>query len=65
MHMLLHLLGLDSATGTWYLFFSGFGSDIAEFALVGAIFRTAYKVRQQHSRHHKELMTKLTERNPE
>lgn len=65
MHFLEHILGLRDSNSAYYLFWSGIGSDIAEFALVGAIFRTAYKLRTQHSRHHKELMTKLTEGNPE
>lgn len=56
-------LGLTDISGSWYAFWSGVGSDIAEFALVGAIFRTAYKVRQQHSRHHEALMAKLIEGN--
>lgn len=65
MHLIQHILGLDNATGAWYLFFSGIGSDIAEFALIGAIFRTAFKHRQLHIHQHTELMTKLTERKPE
>lgn len=35
--MLAHILGLDNASGCWYLFWSGFGADISELAIVGAI----------------------------
>jgi len=35
-HLLMHLLGLDNVSGPWYAFWSGFGSDISEFALIGA-----------------------------
>jgi hypothetical protein len=34
---LLHFLGLDSATGTAYLSWSGFGGDLTEAAVVGAL----------------------------
>jgi hypothetical protein len=34
---LAHVLGLDSASGYWYLFWSGIGSDITELAIVGAL----------------------------
>ena len=36
---LLHVLGIDSASGPWYAFWSGFGSDLGELAIVGAIVR--------------------------
>jgi hypothetical protein len=62
-HLLAHLLGLDNANSSWYLFFSGVGSDIGEFALIGAILRAAFNLRKQHERHHQALMTKLTEKN--
>lgn len=59
--MFIHILGLDNANGHWYLFWSGMGSDIGEFALVGAILKTAINLKRQHEYHHKMLMTKLTE----
>ena len=34
---LAHLLGLDNASGHWYLWWSGFASDISEFAIIGAV----------------------------
>lgn len=37
MHWLAHVLGLDSASGTAYLAWSGFGGDLAEFAIAGAV----------------------------
>ena len=36
-HWLSHHLGMDNASGGYYLFWSGFGSDITEFALVGGL----------------------------
>jgi hypothetical protein len=36
-HWLLHFLGLDSASGTAYLWWSGAGSDLAELAIVGGL----------------------------
>ncbi len=32
-----HVLGLDNAGGNFYLFWSGFGANFAEFAMVGAL----------------------------
>jgi hypothetical protein len=37
MHFFLHWLGLDSASGTPYLAWSGILSDIAEVAVVGGL----------------------------
>ena len=37
MHLLLRVLGLDDLSGPWYGFWSGFGSDLGELAIVGAI----------------------------
>jgi len=37
MHLILHWLGLDSGSGTAYLAWSGFGSDIGELAIVAAL----------------------------
>lgn len=67
-HFLRHILGMDDSSGTTYLFFSGFGSDIGEITLIGALFRIAYKAKQQRERHHQQLkdhidykLSKLTE----
>jgi hypothetical protein len=35
--LLLHWLGLDNGSGRPYLFWSGLGSDLAEFAIIGAL----------------------------
>lgn len=35
-HWLLHLSGADNVSGPWYGFWSGFGSDLGEAALIGA-----------------------------
>lgn len=34
---ILHITGADNVSGEWYGFWSGFGSDISEFALFGAL----------------------------
>ncbi len=36
-HWLAHFLGTDSASGTSYLAWSGFGGDLAEIAIVGGL----------------------------
>ncbi len=36
-HWLMHYLGLDSGSGTAYLFWSGIGADAAELAIVGGL----------------------------
>lgn len=36
-HWLIHVLGLDDASGHWYLFWSGVGADISELAILGGI----------------------------
>jgi hypothetical protein len=33
----LHYTGSDNVSGPWYGFFSGFGSDLGEITLVGAV----------------------------
>ena len=41
MGALLHWLGIDTASGPWYAFWSGFGSDLGELAVVGALLNVA------------------------
>lgn len=36
-HWLLHVMGVDNVSGPWYGFWSGFGSDIGELAIVGSL----------------------------
>lgn len=36
-HLILRVLGIDDVSGPWYGFWSGFGSDLSELALVGAL----------------------------
>lgn len=38
MHLLLHVLGVDDASGRAYLFWSGVGADISELAVFGGLF---------------------------
>lgn len=37
MHWLLHVLGTDNVSGTAYAFWSGFGSDLGEVAIIGGL----------------------------
>lgn len=37
MHLLIHLLGIDDVSGHAYAFWSGFGSDLGELAIVGGL----------------------------
>lgn len=37
MNWLLHVLGVDDVSGRWYAFWSGFGSDIGEVAILGSL----------------------------
>jgi hypothetical protein len=37
MFLLLRVLGIDDVSGPWYAFWSGFGSDLGEFAIAGAL----------------------------
>lgn len=69
MHLLAHILGLDHANGHWYLWWSGIGSDLGEFAIAGAVLRGAFKIRQNHDINHHKLhkhmdyeFTKLTDK---
>jgi hypothetical protein len=32
-----HILGIDNETGPWYAFWSGFGSDVGELAIIGGL----------------------------
>jgi hypothetical protein len=38
MHLIAHWLGLDNLSGPVYGFWSGFGSDIGELAVLGALY---------------------------
>lgn len=38
-HWLAHFFGLDDGSGTPYLFWSGLGSDITEFIVLGGIWK--------------------------
>ena len=35
-HLIQHLTGSDDPAGAWYAFWSGFGADLGELALLGA-----------------------------
>lgn len=36
-HFLVYVLGLDNEGGRWYAFWSGFGSDVSELSILGAV----------------------------
>jgi hypothetical protein len=38
-HLLLHVLGLDDASGRWYLWWSGIGANLGYLAIVGSLYR--------------------------
>jgi hypothetical protein len=38
-HLLLHVLGLDDASGRWYLWWSGVGADLGYLAVVAGLYR--------------------------
>ena len=41
LRQLLHLLGVDNASGRWYLWWSGIGSDLAYVGIIWAFARHA------------------------
>lgn len=50
MHWLSHFFGLDDLSGSYYGFWSGVGSDIAELTLAGALIEQVRR-RNCHVRH--------------
>ena len=50
LHLILHWLGVDNASGTSYLAWSGVGTDVGELAIVGALFGMLRK-HNCHQRH--------------
>ena len=47
---LANLTGADNTTGVWYGFWSGFGSDLGEIAILGALI-SLYRKHNCHVRH--------------
>lgn len=52
LHWLSHWLGLDNLSGAIYGFWSGFGSDIGEFAIIGLL----YQLVRRHNCHVKRCI---------
>lgn len=50
-----HFTGVDAPGSRTYNFWSGFGSDLSEFALVGVIIKGL----TMYTRHHREHMAEL------
>lgn len=48
-HLIAHWLGMDNESGPIYAFWSGFGSDISELAIVGAVLG-GYRKHNCHSK---------------
>lgn len=48
-HWFLTVTGSNDTSGTWYGFWSGFGSDLGEFAIVGGLI-SLYRQRICHAR---------------
>lgn len=46
MHWLAHVLGLDSVSGYWYAFWSGFGGDLA---IVGTLLSAPLVLLRKHN----------------
>jgi hypothetical protein len=43
--------GLDDLSGSWYGFWSGFGSDLGELALIGAVGTATYQLVKKYNCH--------------
>jgi hypothetical protein len=59
----LHVTGTTNESGRWYAFWSGFGSDIGEITIAGAVIDMARRGIQHHrellaqnARHHREKL---------
>ena len=59
-HYLSHILGLDSANGGYYLFWSGFGSDLAEITVALTLVKGFIALRAQRLLHHNQLISTLS-----
>jgi hypothetical protein len=57
--LILHWLGVDNLSGPIYGFWSGFGSDVGEIAIVGVLARVARRMIMHHAQaaqHHRERL---------
>jgi hypothetical protein len=50
-HWLAVHTGLSNLSGSWYGFWSGFGSDLAEFGVIGAVGTGAYQLVRKYNCH--------------
>lgn len=44
-HWLSHVLGLDDVSGAWYAFWSGFGADLGEVAILTGLYSVYHRHR--------------------
>jgi hypothetical protein len=50
-HWLAVHSGIDDLSGSWYGFWSGFGSDLAELGLIGAVATGVYQIVRKYNCH--------------
>lgn len=55
LHLLLHLLGIDGVNTNAYAFWSGIGSDISEFAILGYVINWYHKHKEHMAAHRKHM----------
>lgn len=60
-HLFMHWTGSDNVSGPYYGFWSGFGSDIGEIALLAGI----YTLLRKHNCHVKGCKSVITSNDPE
>jgi hypothetical protein len=58
---LLNVLGVTNLSGRWYGFWSGFGANFGEFAIVGALVQLARRL----IRHHAEVLAQAAQHHRE
>ena len=59
LHTIEHVLGLTDANSNYYLFWSGFGADLSEFAILVYLIRwfREHRIHMNVHRKHMESMT--------
>ncbi len=58
---LLSVLGVTNEAGHWYAFWSGFGSDVGEVAIIGGLIDLARRM----IRHHSQLLAQAAQHHRE
>lgn len=60
-HLFLHYTGVSNEQGRWYAFWSAFGSDLGELALLGM----AWTLLRKHNCHVKGCWSVVTHHDPD